>query len=153
MVEIAQPRRATEGSPSIGAREKDDVSISPVSPKRPVFHEFAGSHDDVEEWVQKAIEDTKTKLTIDDCLKKENAIRKLGKEAEEEAEEEERQQDELENEFDEDDNAEDDFAPSDDDGTDGGRRLLQNDDDGTDGGRKLLQSECLVLSGVGQCRC
>ena len=32
-------------------------------------------------------------------------------------------------------------APDDDDGTDGGRKLLQNDDDGTDGGRKLMQND------------
>ena len=76
------------------------------------FHEFAGSHDDNEEWVEKPNETSQSKLTIDDCLKKENAIRKLGEEAEEEAEDEEREQDELDEEIDDED-GEDDFAPSD----------------------------------------
>lgn len=87
-----------------------------VSPKH-VFHEFASSHDETEEWVDKVHASTKPKLTIDDCLKKEHAIRKIGKEAEEEAEAEEREQEELENEIDEEDGVEDDFAPSDEDET------------------------------------
>lgn len=130
MIEIAQPRRATEGNTSASAPRKITTPTSPISPRQPAFHEFAGSQDDSEEWVQKADEVVKTKLTIDDCWKKENAIRKLGKEAEEEAEEEEREQDELENELEEEENGEDDFAPSDEDedeGTDGGN---ESDDEG-----------------------
>ncbi|KAK5072656.1 hypothetical protein LTS08_004905 [Lithohypha guttulata] len=79
------------------------------------FHEFASPHAENEEWVEKTADVVKPKLTIEDCLKKENAIRKLGEEAEEEADEEEREQDELENEVDDEDEVEDDFAPSDDD--------------------------------------
>ena len=57
------------------------------------FHEFAGSHEEEDEWLSK---DTphKDKMTVNDCLKKENAIRQLGEEAEQEALEEE--EDELE---------------------------------------------------------
>lgn len=100
---------------------------SPVSPQQP-FHEFGNSGDDTEDWVEKASEASKPKLTINDCLKKENAIRKLGEEAEEEADEEEREQDELENELDdEEDQGEDDFAPSDEEeSTDGN----ESDDEG-----------------------
>jgi len=82
----------------------------PLSP----FHEFASSQEEDEEWIKKANEVAKPKLTIDDCLQKEHAIRKIGKEAEEEAEAEEREQDELDNELNDDDAGEDDFAPSDD---------------------------------------
>lgn len=94
---------------STGPRSTSTES-HPLSP----FHEFASSVEENEDWVKKADEVSKPKLTIDDCLKKENAIRKIGKEAEEEAEAEERERDELDNELEDDDVGEDDFAPSDD---------------------------------------
>ncbi|KAJ5807790.1 hypothetical protein N7474_009059 [Penicillium riverlandense] len=51
------------------------------------FHEFASSVEEDDEWVNKAAEYSQ-KITLNDCMKKEMAIRRLGEEAEEEAEEE-----------------------------------------------------------------
>ncbi len=76
------------------------------------FHEFATGNDRDDAWVREPI-DTQRKLTLLDCMKKENAIRKIGEEAEEEAEQEEKEEDEFDDEN-EDGTNEDDFAPSDD---------------------------------------
>lgn len=55
------------------------------------FHEFASSADEDDEWVNESSE-FKEPITLYDCLRKENAIRKLGEEAEAEAMEEEEQE-------------------------------------------------------------
>ncbi|KAL4972673.1 hypothetical protein BDW66DRAFT_143763 [Aspergillus desertorum] len=52
------------------------------------FHEFGSSFEEDAEWVNREA-DYKEKITLNDCMKKENAIRKLAEEAEEEALEEE----------------------------------------------------------------
>jgi len=127
---VPTPRRATEILSTATASKGPTRPEVPVSSKHQSFHEFGSSQEDGEEWVVKANELTKPKLTIDDCLKKENAIRKLGEEAEEEAEAEEREQEELENEFDDEDNGEDDFAPSDDDKDDASDGGNESDDEG-----------------------
>ncbi|OOF97281.1 hypothetical protein ASPCADRAFT_206095 [Aspergillus carbonarius ITEM 5010] len=75
------------------------------------FHEFASSVEEDDEWVKKSGEYPE-KITLNDCMKKENAIRKLGEEAEEEALEEE---DEDDVEDSDDDSTVHDFS-SDDDG-------------------------------------
>ena len=105
---------------------KDDSRspMSPVSPTSPhIFHEFGSSQDETDTWVHEASEH-KDKLTLSDCMKKENAIRQIGEEAEDEANEEEREQEELEADI-EDEPREDDFAPSDD--SDAGN---ESDDEG-----------------------
>ncbi|KAK1781554.1 hypothetical protein QBC45DRAFT_48423 [Copromyces sp. CBS 386.78] len=56
--------------------------------ERARFHEFASDEPQEEDWIREDLT-SKPKLTIDDTLKKELAIRKIGKEAEEEAELEE----------------------------------------------------------------
>ncbi|KAL9604863.1 MAG: hypothetical protein Q9219_000311 [cf. Caloplaca sp. 3 TL-2023] len=61
------------------------------------FHEFAGPHDEEDEWVNEQTAHRK-KITVNDTLQKENAIRKLGEEAEEEAKEEEAEEEEAEEE-------------------------------------------------------
>lgn len=71
------------------------------------FHEFASSHGEDDEWVNKEPL-YKGKITFQDCMKKENAIRRLGEEAEEEARQDE--------EDEEDDDDEDDDEDDDDDG-------------------------------------
>ncbi|KAL8874611.1 MAG: hypothetical protein Q9174_000074 [Haloplaca sp. 1 TL-2023] len=58
------------------------------------FHEFAGPHDGEDEWVHEQTA-YRRKVTVNDTLQKENAIRKLGEEAEEEAREEEDAADEA----------------------------------------------------------
>ncbi|KAL4806908.1 hypothetical protein BDV18DRAFT_138471 [Aspergillus unguis] len=52
------------------------------------FHEFGSSFEEDAEWVNQD-SDYKEKITLNDCMKKENAIRKLAEEAEEEALDEE----------------------------------------------------------------
>lgn len=74
------------------------------------FHEFASSIEEDDEWVKKAV-DYAGKITMSDCLKKENAIRKLGEEAEEEAMDEE---DEEDDDVDDDEEMEDEDAADDD---------------------------------------
>ena len=77
------------------------------------FHEFGSSTDEPDAWVNQPA-DNQSKLTMSDCMKKELALRQIGKEAEEEAEQEEEEENELEDEDDEANNDnEDDFAPSD----------------------------------------
>ncbi|KAI9931642.1 hypothetical protein MW887_010219 [Aspergillus wentii] len=68
------------------------------------FHEFASSLEE-DDWVTKAGEYT-GKITMNDCMKKEIAIRKLGEEAEEEALDDDDEEDD-DDEDDEDDDAED----------------------------------------------
>lgn len=53
------------------------------------FHEFASDEFQDDDWIRQDERNQRRKLTIDDTLVKELAIRKLGKEAEEEAEQEE----------------------------------------------------------------
>lgn len=91
------------------------------------FHEFASDEPQEDDWIRRDHSSLKPKLTIDDTLEKENAIRKLGKEAEEEAEAEEAEIDEEEDEevdeadlIDDDDDEEDeDDGDDDQDGEDG----------------------------------
>jgi len=58
------------------------------------FHEFACEEVQEDDWIRKDAEVTKVKLTINDTLEKENRIRQLGNEAEEEALEDEEDDDE-----------------------------------------------------------
>ncbi|KAH8156990.1 hypothetical protein CIB48_g11258 [Xylaria polymorpha] len=65
------------------------------------FHEFASDEPLQEDWIRQNLPSTSARLTINDTLRKENEIRRLGKEAEEEAlEEEEEEEADLENEED-----------------------------------------------------
>ncbi|POS73458.1 hypothetical protein DHEL01_v208150 [Diaporthe helianthi] len=67
------------------------------------FHEFASDHPTEEDWIRQEKCIAKARLTMDDLLKKENDIRRLGKEAEEEAEQEEAEEEEVDEALDEDD--------------------------------------------------
>ena len=81
------------------------------------FHEFASSEEEVEEWTQE-ITCHRSRLTVQDTLKIENNLRKLGEEvAEEEA---------LEDDDDDDDDDDEDAADLDDDDE------LLDDEDGSD---------------------
>ncbi|EGP92459.1 uncharacterized protein MYCGRDRAFT_117725 [Zymoseptoria tritici IPO323] len=81
------------------------------------FHEFASSDDEPEEWVQEST-CHRSRLTVDDTLKKETVIRKACEEVEEEVVEEEDDEDDLEDdaELDEDDDDEDDLEEESDEG-------------------------------------
>lgn len=80
------------------------------------FHEFASDEPLQEDWMRQNVPSTSARLTINDTLRKENEIRRIGKEAEEEALEEEEEEEaaledeediDLTNDYDEDDDAED----------------------------------------------
>ncbi|KAI0460363.1 hypothetical protein F5B21DRAFT_2141 [Xylaria acuta] len=60
------------------------------------FHEFASDEPLQEDWIRQNLPPTSARLTINDTLRKENEIRRLGKEAEEEALEEEEEEEEEE---------------------------------------------------------
>jgi len=60
------------------------------------FHEFASDEPQEDDWILHDDAAPRPKITVNDTLQKENAIRKLGKEAEEEAEEEDEDEDEDE---------------------------------------------------------
>ncbi|KAJ5893341.1 hypothetical protein N7495_005032 [Penicillium taxi] len=94
------------------------------------FHEFASSLDEDDEWVKTSRTDFAEKITLNDCMKKENAIRRLGEEAEEEAQEEE---DEIEDIAD-DDSTVHDFSSDDGNESDNEEGFAEsdNDDDGSD---------------------
>ncbi|KAJ8116192.1 hypothetical protein ONZ43_g4495 [Nemania bipapillata] len=84
------------------------------------FHEFASDEPVQEDWIRQHLPSSYARLTINDTLRKENEIRRLGKEAEEEALEEEEYEEEanveneedvdLTNDFDDDDDDEDEDA-------------------------------------------
>lgn len=74
-------------------RRKPPVDLEKSEATR--FHEFASSNDEDDEWVNESPVYT-NKITLDDCMQKENAIRKIGEAAEEEALEEEEDEDEEE---------------------------------------------------------
>ena len=88
------------------------------------FHEFASGELQEDDWIRRDVDIPRERLTINDTLKMENAIRQLGNEAEEEAledeEDEENRADDSEDENDfEEDEDEDDVDGSDDDASDG----------------------------------
>jgi hypothetical protein len=62
------------------------------------FHEFEISHTEEDEWVNEST-DEKPKITVNDCMKKEMAIRKIGEEAEEECREADEEDDAAENDM------------------------------------------------------
>ena len=103
------------------------------------FHEFAGPFNAEDEWINEQTA-YRQKITINDTLRKENAIRKLAEEAEQEALEEEADEEldgyhngsEFRDEFDDDDKIYDDEA------SDGGNETddeegFADSDDGSDG--------------------
>ncbi|KAJ6045077.1 hypothetical protein N7499_007582 [Penicillium canescens] len=94
------------------------------------FHEFASSLEEDDEWVIK--EPTYTeKITLNDCMKKEIAIRRLGEQAEEEALEEEEDAEDIAD----DDSTVHDFSSDDGNESDneaGFAESDESDDDGSD---------------------
>jgi len=95
--------------PSIGSRERRGSTASNASRASAIrFHEFASSDEEVDDWVKEST-CYQRRLTIDDHLEKENKLRKLGKEIDEEDEDGEDDDDAVEDdEEDEEDNSEDD---------------------------------------------
>ena len=123
MKNAAPPENKSPTLPTIVEAPVEKLVAKDEEARNNSFHEFASPNDATDAWVQKST-DAKPKLTMSDCMRKENAIRQLGKEAEEEADEEEQEQDDLEEN---DDLDEDDFAPSDGSSSDDGN---ESDDEG-----------------------
>lgn len=126
------PRR-TSLSPLFAKRKRPAFLTTSHSSEATRFHEFASEEVEEDDWIRGDASDNKKKITISDTLKKENAIRQLGKEAEEEAlqeeEEEEEEEEDDENDLDEDEDEDEDDQPEDSDG----EEVDDNSDDGTDG--------------------
>lgn len=95
------------------------------------FHEFASSEEEDDEWVTKSGDYT-DKITLNDCMKKEIAIRKLGEEAEEEALEDEAEDDEDEDDAD-DDSTDSDLSSDDGNESDNEAGFADSDDESNDG--------------------
>ncbi|KAL2167072.1 hypothetical protein VTG60DRAFT_1798 [Thermothelomyces hinnuleus] len=118
--------RKTPGSP-VSTRNKKWLTADSgdLQSECARFHEFASDEPQEDDWIRRDHSSLQPKLTIDDTLEKENAIRKLGKEAEEEAElEEELDEEEEDEEVDEADLIDDDEEEEEDDEDD-----LQDEDD------------------------
>lgn len=92
------------------------------------FHEFGSSFEEDAEWVNRAA-DYKEKITLNDCMRKENAIRKLAEEAEEEALDEEDDDADLPD----DSSTLHDFSSDEDDGNESDNEAGFADSDDSDG--------------------
>ena len=97
------------------------------------FHEFASNEQHEDDWIRHAIPSTRGKITINDTLTKENAIRKLGTEVEEEVEQEEREDEDALSAEDDPDNVDEDDLGEDQDGVEDDASGYGSDDDGSEG--------------------
>ncbi|RDL40671.1 Uncharacterized protein BP5553_00650 [Venustampulla echinocandica] len=122
--DVASTAHRSSGSP-VATRTKpkyiiaDEMSLECSEATR--FHEFASEGLQEDDWIREEDEAPKARLTINDTLKMENAIRQLGNEAEEEALEED------------DDDDDDDAAEDDDDDDDDDEDDDDDDDEESDG--------------------
>lgn len=99
------------------------------------FHEFASEEVVEDDWIRRDSSENKTKITISDTLRKENAIRQLGKEAEEEALQEEDDDDEDDHAAESDDNDPEDNS------NDGGSDVGESDGNETDNEAGFAKSD------------
>lgn len=95
--ENASPGAKTDNSDGRSRSNSTNKRSKLGSKESTRFHEFGGSFGVEDEWTKEEIEDPK-KMTVNDTLRKEMVIRKLGQEAEEEAIEEDAEEDEDEDE-------------------------------------------------------
>ncbi|KFY85331.1 hypothetical protein V500_08520 [Pseudogymnoascus sp. VKM F-4518 (FW-2643)] len=114
-------RRASQSPAAVRSRKPkyivaDEEALESSEATR--FHEFASDEPQEDDWIRKDTSTIKGKLTIHDTLKKENAIRQLGKEAEEEALEDDEDDDDDEANDDDDDDENDDEDDDEDDDDD-----------------------------------
>ncbi|KAG9231847.1 hypothetical protein BJ875DRAFT_536316 [Amylocarpus encephaloides] len=107
---MASSRRGSQSPTTLRMKPKCIVTKPILQPSEATrFHEFASEDPRDDDWIREELEASK-KLTINDTLKKENAIRQLGNEAEEEALEEdgEEEDDDQDVSYSEDDDEESD---------------------------------------------
>ncbi|KAL4884518.1 hypothetical protein BJY04DRAFT_182689 [Aspergillus karnatakaensis] len=119
-LKVPEPQR---GVPTRGLGKFEDSEATR-------FHEFGSSFEEDAEWVTRS-SDYKEKITLNDCMKKENAIRKIAEEAEEEALEEEDDDADLPD----DSSTLHDFSSDEDDGneSDNEAGFAESDDESNDG--------------------
>ncbi|OBT99703.1 hypothetical protein VE01_02068 [Pseudogymnoascus verrucosus] len=129
-------RRASQSPAAVRSRKPkyivaDEEALESSEATR--FHEFASDEPQEDDWIRKDTSTIKGKLTIHDTLKKENAIRQLGKEAEEEALEDDEDDDDDDEGNDDDDDDENDDDDDDDDEDDDEDDEDDEDDNTVDG--------------------
>ncbi|KAI9756845.1 MAG: negative regulator of the PHO system [Chaenotheca gracillima] len=136
-IEASSPRSVVRPAAPVrrlSAKGKTQAEVDLNRSEATRFHEFASSMDEEDEWMNESPVH-RHRLTVDDTLKKENAIRKIGEEAEEEALEEDEEATRLEEE------AEAEADENNDDDTEG------NDDDvSSDGGNETDDEEGFAQS-------
>ncbi|KAK8124667.1 uncharacterized protein PG998_000426 [Apiospora kogelbergensis] len=120
------PRRSSQ-SP-VAVRSKKYLTANPVDLNcdSTRFCEFASNEPREEDWIRQNPSTTAARLTINDTLQKENVIRRLGKEAEDEALEEEKEQ---EGNAEDDEDEEEDEEDEDEDENDDEDDIAQDDED------------------------
>lgn len=90
---------AAQGPTTVWSSKYLTADANDLNAESSRFHEFASDEPLQEDWIRQNLPPTSARLTIDDTLRKENEIRRLGKEVEEEDLEEEEEAD-LENDED-----------------------------------------------------
>lgn len=127
-------RKSTPPPPPPPLRNKKGKEAAPTKSEGTTFHEFAGSDEETEDWVQE-VTVHKSRLTVDDTLKKETDIRHLTEEAvAEEAQDEEDQDALVYGQDGDDDDEEDDDFDEDHDNDDEDDEDVSDSDDVSDGG-------------------
>ena len=101
--------RVSRKMPSTDLPKAPIMEAEPEVSEATRFHEFASSDENVEEWVQEST-CHKSRLTVADTLEKEEQIRQIGQEAEQEIMEEEDAEEEDDDEDDEGDDVDDDVS-------------------------------------------
>lgn len=145
-------RRASQSPVAIRTRKPSYLAVDEDtlrSSEATRFHEFASDEAQEDDWIRKDTSETREKLTINDTLKKENAIRQLGKEVEEEALQDDEEDDEddnvadsdIENEDDEDDEENVDEEDGQDDETIDGSDVDASDGNETDNEAGFAESD------------
>ena len=113
-IRAAVQRRSSQSPVSVRSKKWLTANSRDLESECSRFHEFASDEHQEDDWILRDDPSSKPKITINDTLQKENAIRKLGKEAEEEADQEE-EDDEEDDENDDNENEGSDGDIADDD--------------------------------------
>jgi Protein of unknown function (DUF2457) len=117
-------RRASQSPVAVRIRKPSYLAVDEDtlrSSEATRFHEFASDEAQEDDWIRKDTSETRERLTINDTLKKENVIRQLGKEVEEEALQDEEEDGDNDDDEDEEGNVDEDDGQDDEtiDGSDG----------------------------------
>ncbi|KAH8595590.1 hypothetical protein B0O99DRAFT_652054 [Bisporella sp. PMI_857] len=127
-------RRSSQSPVAVRIKPKyivaDEATLSSNATR---FHEFASGELFEDDWIRKELDHPEKKLTINDTLRKENAIRKLGTEAEAEALEEGEDEDEDEGRESSDNESDEETEGFEDDGIDEDSLEGSDDDNNSDG--------------------